>query len=145
ECTALYAGAVCQPEMMFWTPWTVASCPLSGIGFRRFAFSVATTAPAMPSFAATTPWMFLFVGTSICSKIVWAFVAFQLGTNFAGPFVTFFTLNSGFSTSSCPLLNQNAFASVGPPHSWAMTAFGPYVFFATMPLITPRAWMRPTW
>ena len=93
----------------------------------------------MLSFAATTPWMLLFVWTSICSKIVWAFFESQSGTNFAGPFVIFFTLNSGFSTSSFPLLNQNAFASVGPPHSWATTPFGPYVFFATMPLMTPRA------
>ena len=46
--------------------------------------------------------------------------------------------------SSFPLLNQKAFASVGPPQSWAMTPFGPYVFFAFMPAITPRACMRPT-
>ena len=57
----------------------IASCPDSGIGLRPFAFSVATTAPAMLSFAATTPWMLLFVWTSICSKSGWAFSASQTG------------------------------------------------------------------
>ena len=47
--------------------------------------------------------------------------------------------------SSFPLLNQNAFASVGPPHSSATTPFALYVFFAFIPAMTPRAWMRPTW
>ncbi len=78
--------------MMFCTPWTVASCPDSGMGLRPFAFSVATTAPAMPSFAATTPWMLLLVWTSICSKIVWALAASHSGTNFAGPFLIFLVL-----------------------------------------------------
>ena len=54
-------------------------------GLEPFAFSVATTAPAMLSFAATTPWMLLFVWTSICSKIVCAFFESHSGTNFAGP------------------------------------------------------------
>ena len=45
--------------------------------------------------------------------------------------------------SSLPLLNQNAFASVGPPQSWARTPFGPYVPFAFIPARTPRACMTP--
>src|SRR5579885_2739814 len=55
---------------MYWTPCAVVSCPLSGIGFRCFAFRSATTAPAMLSFAASTPWMLLFVFTSIWLKMV---------------------------------------------------------------------------
>ena len=45
---------VCHPEMMFWTPCSVASWPLSGIGFSLRALSATTTAFARPSLAAAT-------------------------------------------------------------------------------------------
>ena len=46
----------CQPEMMFCTPWTVASWPDSGIGFQLLRLGApSTTAFASPSFAAATP------------------------------------------------------------------------------------------
>src|SRR5579862_7129495 len=62
--TGLYTVPVCQPEMMYCAPCTVASWPLSGIGFRCFAFSVATMAPAMLSLAAMAASILLFVLTS---------------------------------------------------------------------------------
>ncbi len=77
----------CQPEMMFWTPCSVASWPLSAIGFSLCAFSATTTALASPSLAAATPWMLFFVFTSICSKIVPAFWLSQSGVNCCGPFL----------------------------------------------------------
>src|SRR3954471_15745562 len=55
---------VCQPEMMFWIPWPVASWPDSGIGFRPWAFSATTTAFARPSLAAATASILLLVLTS---------------------------------------------------------------------------------
>ena len=84
------------------------------------------TAPAMLSFAAIAASILLFVFTSICEKIGAALVASQSGTNCCGPFVSFPLLKSGFSTASFPLLNQNAFWSVGPPQSSATTGFVPY-------------------
>ena len=69
----LYTVPDCQPEMMFCTPWAVASCPESGIGFSFFALSAVTTAFASPSLAAATASILLPVWTSICSKIVRAF------------------------------------------------------------------------
>ena len=77
------------------------------------------TAPAMLSFAASTPWMLLFVLTSIWLKMVAALFASQSGTNCCGPFLIGPLLNSGLNTASLPLLNQNAFWSVWPPHSSA--------------------------
>src|SRR5712691_6885389 len=108
---------------MYWTPCGLASCPLSGIGFRWRALRSAITAPAMLSFAAMAASILLFVLTSICAKIGPAFVASQSGTNCCGPFVNFPLLKSGFKTASFPLLNQNAFWSVGPPQSSATTGF----------------------
>src|SRR4029077_16289110 len=78
---------VCQPEMMFWTPWGVASWPLSGTGFRPWLLSATTTAFASPSLAAATASILLPVLTSICSKIVPAFWLSQPGTNWSGPFL----------------------------------------------------------
>jgi hypothetical protein len=99
----------CQPARMYCTPCAVASWPLSGTGGRCFAFRSAITAPAMLSFAAMTPWMLLFVDTSIWLKMVDALFASQSGTNFVGPFFSFLALKSGLRTASLPLLNQNAF------------------------------------
>ena len=98
----------------------------------------------MLSFAPMMPSMLLFVWTRNCSKIVCAFFESHSGTNLAGPFATFLVLKSGFRMSSLPLLNQNAFASVGPPQSCATTPSGPYVPLAFMPARTPRACRRPT-
>src|SRR5204862_7510674 len=107
--TYLYTVIDCHPEMMFCTPWTVASCPDSAIGLSFFAFSAAITAPAMLSFAAMAPSILLLVLSSICSKIGCALGASQSGTNCCGPLVSLPLLNSGFRTASFPLLNQNAF------------------------------------
>ena len=76
---------VCQPEMMFWTPCSVASWPESGIGFRPFALSAVMTPFARPSLAAATAWMLLFVLISICWKIVSAFWLSQPGGTDPGP------------------------------------------------------------
>ena len=54
---------------MNWTPVGVASWPVSGIGFRPWAFSDAITAPASPSLAAIEPLMSLLFRASIWSKI----------------------------------------------------------------------------
>ena len=109
--------------MMFCTPCGVASWPDSAIGLSFFAFSIATTAPAMLSFAAMAPSILFPVFSSICVKIGPAFVASQSGTNCCGPFVILPLLNSGFRILSFPLLNQYAFWSVGPPQSSATTGF----------------------
>src|SRR5690349_18538831 len=88
--TGLYTVPVCQPEMMYCAPSTVASCPLSGIGFRCLAFNCATTAPAMLSFAAITRLILMFVLTSIYAKTWCASpLADHAGTNCCGPFVIF--------------------------------------------------------
>ena len=94
---------------------TDASCPESGIGWRCFAFRSAMTAPAMLSFAASTPWMLLFVLTSIWLKMVAALFASQSGTNCCGPRLIFLVAKSGLKTLLLPLWNQNAFWSVWPP------------------------------
>src|SRR5438105_2636898 len=110
--TGLQTVPVCQPAMMYCAPSTVASCPLSAIGFRCLAFNCAITAPAMLSFAAMAPSILLFVLTSICAKTAFASpLADQAGTNCCGPLVIFPLLNNGFRMSSFPLLNQAAFVS----------------------------------
>src|SRR6476659_1020274 len=129
---------------MYWTPWEVASCPLSGIGFKPLAFRSAMTAPAMLSFAAMAPWMLLFVLTSICEKMVAALFASQSGTNCVGPFFSAPLEKSGLRTASLPLLNQKAFWSVGPPQSSATVLFLLYVLFAFMAAMMPFAWASPT-
>src|SRR3978361_95857 len=46
---------VCQPLMMYWKPCAVASWPLSGIGFRPWAFRSAPAEGGMPALARATP------------------------------------------------------------------------------------------
>src|SRR5258708_6252602 len=130
--------------MMYWMPCGVASWPLSGIGLRPLAFRSATTAPAMLSFAAMTPWMLLLVLTSIWLKMVAALFASQSGTNCCGPFLTAPLENSGFRTASLPLLNQNAFWSVWPPQSSAIVLFLLGVLLAFMGARARAACALPT-
>ena len=87
--------------------------------------------------------MLLLVLTSIWLKMVAALFASQSGTNCCGPFLIVPLLKSGLKTASLPLLNQNAFWSVWPPHSSA-TVPPCYVPFAFMPARTPLAWAAPT-
>src|SRR3954453_7958283 len=102
----------CHPEMMFWTPWDVASWPLSGIGLSFWALSATTTALARPSLAAATPSILLLVLTSICSKIVPAFWLSQAGTNWSGPFLKVPLEYSGLRRESDPFLNRGEVCAV---------------------------------